>query len=414
MAVCLGGATLGCYLLTWSGGSLFVMVVVASATASLVFQRLRREATDNLPLILAPAFVLAAAMIWPWVGTRPFFGYDVAALVGGLLLLIAVRAWGSGTASHRHDLAVYLTGLAVSAALCLLVAYIGQGGWSGLVREIGRLWPQQRTVFVREALPLLRSEARYPLPLWNEFVACLFLAILGGVAFLVRPRAVTSAKGALLAVWTGVMIAATFAQVRFTYYLGMNVALLAGFACDQLLRRGGPLARRATGFAILLLVTLPSAARIEAERGSENALSDDWYDALQWLRSNTTEPFDTDEAYYRTDFTISSQRQSPQRLRRPGVVELRLLDHPRGPQGSEHEPEADTGERGRVVPARRESGGGISRPRHAGFALRCRRCVPAGSDFRSTQRSLTALREYRRNRAGRRPTDYCQEIEIGE
>jgi oligosaccharyl transferase (archaeosortase A-associated) len=301
----LGGAALGCYLLTWSGGSVFVMVVVASTTASLVFQRLRREPADNLPLILAPAFVLAAAMIGPWVGTRPFFGYDVAALVGGLLLLIALRAWGRATASHRHGLALYLTGLAVSAALCLLVAYIGQGGRSGLVREIGRLWPQERTVFVREALPLLRSEARYPLPLWNEFVACLFLAILGGVAFLVRPRAVTSAKGALLAVWTGVMIAATLAQVRFTYYLGMNVALLAGFACDELLRRGGPLARRATGLAILLLVTLPAAARIEAVRGSEYALSDDWYDALQWLRSNTAEPFGTDEAYYRTDFTIS-------------------------------------------------------------------------------------------------------------
>ena len=77
------GATFGCYLLTWGGGSLFVLVVVASSAASLILQRFRRETSDNLPLILAPAFAVAAVMISPWFGTRPYFGYDLAALAGG-------------------------------------------------------------------------------------------------------------------------------------------------------------------------------------------------------------------------------------------------------------------------------------------------------------------------------------------
>ena len=95
-----------------------------------------------------------------------------------------------------------------------------------------------RRAYVREALPLLQSQERYPLPLWNQFGPCLFLAILGGVRYWLAYES-RHARGTLLMVWTGVMIAATFAQVRFAYYLGVNVALFAGFACDAALLRAG-------------------------------------------------------------------------------------------------------------------------------------------------------------------------------
>lgn len=325
----LGGATLGCYLLTWSGGSLFVLVIVASATASLILQRLRGAPVENLPLVLAPAVVVATAMVVPWVGTRFYFGYHVATLIGGLLMLIACRAWGSATARYRHDRIVYLAGIAVAVGLVLALAFVARGGWSGFAHEIGRLSPWRRDVLVREALPLLQSEDRYPLPLWNQFGTGLFLAILGGVWYVARLR-VASARGMLLMVWTAGMIAATFAQVRFAYYLGVNVALFAGFACDTALlhlesnrrqlpnaldpatatteasRRSRRIAPWAAGLATVLLVTMPLAARIETERGRERSVPDDWFDALQWLNANTPEPFNTADAYYRTEFTTPS------------------------------------------------------------------------------------------------------------
>ncbi len=330
----IGGVTLGCYLLTWSGGSLFVLVVVAAAGTSLIFQRLRGRPVENLPLLVTPALGVAAGVVVPWVGARPYFVYHVASLVLGLLVLCAVQAWGNATASYRHNRAVYLAGMAAGATMVLSLAYTARGGWSGFGLEMRRLLPWGRVAYVSEALPLLQSDARYPLPLWNEFGPCLFLAVVGGAWFLARPR-VTSARGALLAVWTGVFIAATFAQVRFTYYLGVNVALLAGFACDALIRRvelygrpsqdaldptisttaarrrGSAVAPWALGLVLALLVTMPLAGRIQSERHKESGLSDDWSDALQWLNANTPEPFNDRDAYYRTDFDIGPGANRP-------------------------------------------------------------------------------------------------------
>ena len=303
-----GGVTLGCYLLTWGGGSVFVLIVVASAAASLVIQRAREDSADRLPLILAPAFVIAAMMVAPWIATRPYFGYDIAALLGGLALLVALHAWGVATSWYRHAQLVYVMGLAAAIGLCLSLAYISLDGWSGLAREVGRISPWRPAGYVREATPLLKSPDRFPLPLWNDFVTGLFLAILGLVWYLVRPRAIISTRGMLLFLWTGILLVATLGQVRFAYYLAVNVALLSGFACDEMLRsiegsahRWRGLARMATGAALLLIVTVPAGARIRNQWGSEYSLSDDWYDALQWLQSNSPEPFDVGDAYYRTD-----------------------------------------------------------------------------------------------------------------
>ncbi len=302
------GATFGCYLLTWGGGSLFVLVVVASSAASLILQRLRRETSDNLPLILAPVFTVAAVMIAPWLGTRPYFGYDLAALAGGAALLIGLRAWDVVTTSLRHDRLVYLSGLATGAGLCLLVVFLRHDGWSGLAGEIGRISPWRAAGYVREAAPLLKAEDSSPLPLWNEFSSSLLLAVLGAVSYVLRPGAITSPRGALLLTWTGVIVFATFGQVRFAYYLGVNAALFAGFAVDELLYwsdgfrwRGRPVARRVAWTVLTLAVALPAAAELRKDWGREASISSDWYDAMQWLQSNSPEPFNTDDAYYRPD-----------------------------------------------------------------------------------------------------------------
>ena len=160
-----------------------------------------------------------------------------------------------------------------------------------------------------------------PLPLWNEFGACLALAGLGVAWFAARPRA-SSATGRLLAAWTIVMLAMTFGQVRFTYYLGVNVALFAGFACDEtllLLETRWPRARGAGAIAILLVVTVPVADRLYAEWGAEASVSDAWFDALRWLRSNSPEPFESDDAFYRTDVT-NTTLEGPGRVGGYGVL----------------------------------------------------------------------------------------------
>jgi oligosaccharyl transferase (archaeosortase A-associated) len=302
------GITLGCYLLTWGGGSLFVLIVVVAMGLNLILQRIGMAPADDLLTIVAPAFAVAGVMIVPWITTRPYFGYDVAGLVGGVLLLFALSTWGGVTASRRGRLVVYFAGLAAAAGLCLALAYVGRGGWNGLDHEIARLSPWRSAGYVREAMPLLRSPARYPLPLWNDFVTCLFLAVLGAFWSSLRPRTFTSFRSVLLFVWTGVLVTATFGQVRFAYYLAVNVALLSGLACDELQRSieqdRQRVVRWATTAVLLLVVAVPAGARIRDMWGKDYNLSEDWYDALQWLQSHTPEPFASGDAYYRTDFVI--------------------------------------------------------------------------------------------------------------
>lgn len=302
------GVTFGCYLLTWGGGSLFVVIVVASMAATLFVQRLRGEPAEDFAAALTPAFGIAALMIAPWVGTRPFFAYDVAALAAGLAGLVVLRAWGAATSSVRHGRLVYVAALAASLALGLAIAWIARGGWSDLAYQIQRISPFRPAGYVTEATPLLKSSVRYPVPLWKEFTSGLFLALLGGIWYLLRPGALTSARSLLMLVWTAVIFAATLGQVRFSYYLGVNVALLAGFACDELLasvQRFRPAAGRewrlGASLALLLIVAVPSGAAIRAEWGREPGVTDDWYDALQWLQRNTPEPFGTPDAYDRPE-----------------------------------------------------------------------------------------------------------------
>ena len=118
----------------------------------------------------------------------------------------------------------------------------------------------------------------------------------------------------LLAVWSLVMLAATFGQVRFAYYLGVNVALFAGLGCDLVLKLfegvrqpglsqelgkadGIASAARndhqrlqwrliAVSIALVLAVASPAALRYSRERAKTNVSPRIGYDALQWLRVN--------------------------------------------------------------------------------------------------------------------------------
>jgi oligosaccharyl transferase (archaeosortase A-associated) len=300
------GVTLGCYLLTWSGGSLFVLVIASAGVANLVLQRLRGSPTADDLLLLSPALIIAIGMVMPWIGTRPYFRYHVAMLTLGVVSLLAVHAWGIVSARFSRDRLAFGVGMVAAVLMGLALAFIVRGNVSGLGEQVRRLLPWGRVAYVREAVPLLQSELRYPIPLWNEFGPSLLLAIAGSFFCLAGSR-IEPRRGLLLFIWTCVLLAATVAQVRFTYYLGVNIALLAGYAADALLRAVEFRRRQwrvVTAVVALAVIASPLAARMKAERHKPSNFSDDWYDALQWLNARTPEPFGDPDAYYRTDYSL--------------------------------------------------------------------------------------------------------------
>ncbi|MFC1917423.1 STT3 domain-containing protein [Chloroflexota bacterium] len=140
----------------------------------------------------------------------------------------------------------------------------------------------------------------------------------------------------LFLIWTLVILMATLAQRRFAYYFAVNVALLTGYLSWLLIwsaglrklvekfnaARAAPVpgakAKRVkkggegitvyhvnTVLAIIVIFTFVYApniwykgASLDVAKQAAFAPTDAWYEALDWMRDNTPEPFGDSDFYY--------------------------------------------------------------------------------------------------------------------
>jgi dolichyl-diphosphooligosaccharide--protein glycosyltransferase len=243
------------------------------------------------------------------------------ALGGGLGVLIALHGLARWTRRLEHGKAVYCvvaTAALVAAAAIAMTA--GRSALSGLFLEINRFSPWRAQGYVNEAMPLMQSEAWRPIPLWSDFTTSLFLCLIALPTCLGRAASRRGTGMRLLLLWAMVSLAATFGQVRFAYYLAIGVALLAGCCCGLISnwlapapvmsadgaseRRAnvaaGRLTVRQTAVAITLalVIVLPGLPALAREAQLQSQLTPERFDALQWMRTNTPEPFGDPDAYY--------------------------------------------------------------------------------------------------------------------
>jgi dolichyl-diphosphooligosaccharide--protein glycosyltransferase len=316
------GISLGAYLLTWSSGSFLIAVLCVWGLGYLVLDRLRSADGREVVVVLATSFGIAAFMILPWVETTRGFGQEAMALTAGLVALPLLWALGRLTDSRTAYLSAVL--LAGTAGLLTAALLFGPALTSAL-HELGEMSPS-RVQTVAEATPLYKTPDRFPL--WRQFTASVYLAVLGlgTVLFDVMRRA--SARNTLFLTWTATTVAATIGQVRFSYYLAMNVAVLAGGGCDVLLDRmagtSGPTGTQGTrgwmamraphlpfraslGAALLALVIVVPSVPYFNEAAETRPMSPEDLDAYAWLRQNTPDPFDDPDSYFR----VSQSTDSP-------------------------------------------------------------------------------------------------------
>ena len=67
-------------------------------------------------------------MIATVIGTRPYFLYDAAALLGGMLLIVSMTGLGVATMNRAYAPAIYLGCLAAGAAVLSLVVVLKADG----------------------------------------------------------------------------------------------------------------------------------------------------------------------------------------------------------------------------------------------------------------------------------------------
>jgi asparagine N-glycosylation enzyme membrane subunit Stt3 len=163
------------------------------------------------------------------------------------------------------------------------------------------LWQVRRYLFhldstasVQELAPLLRSHGAA----WHSVFYQVGFAWIPALAVLpwVIVLAVKNRRPALtlFVVWSIAMAAGGLAQVRMVVYLAVVAAILAGAGCALLTRE-----RRAIGAGLAALVIAANLPASLDQLRMDAGPSDDWRQALSWLRTNSPEPLGDAAAWYR-------------------------------------------------------------------------------------------------------------------
>jgi len=338
------GIALGMYLLSWVGGLVFVGIIGLYAVVQYLSDHLRGKSTDYLCIVGILSFVVALVMLSPF-GYVAYQNLCMASLAVGIVVFAASTALSrlmtrQGLRRGYYPLALAGLGLIGFGAVYLIVPSLVDS----MLARLSVFTPDVTTRTITEVQPLLFPRGVFSLSTaWQYFTTSFFIALvsLGLIVWaMFRER---NADQALLVVWSLVMLAASFSQVRFAYYYAVNVALLAGFFSARLLRWSGffklgiwagkeqaegerasdskkktRAKRKAerkrpspdsssvryllplmTAVVVFFGVFYPNIgyATATAARPAPGP-SDDWHSALVWMRHETPDPFGDPDFYY--------------------------------------------------------------------------------------------------------------------
>jgi dolichyl-diphosphooligosaccharide--protein glycosyltransferase len=297
------GLALGAYCLTW-GGAVWLMGVLGlwAGLQALAEWLHGRTPTDVLEVVALVAGV-AGVVVLPWAATRPQFAYQAMTAGAILAALAGVAITAAAAARFEWTRRVVVLSAALVAVLgCVVVVWVARDQAASLLADAMRMSPFRERGFVYEAQPLMASNLWRPVPLWKELAggALVFPAALGVAAADVWRR--RDRGTALTLLWSATSLLATFGQIRFAMYLGLNVALLVAWLWDRVLGfvavRGERVAWAST-IVVCVALLAPGVPEIRSRIKRISPLEAGWHDALLWASSNTPAPFERPDVYYR-------------------------------------------------------------------------------------------------------------------
>lgn len=300
------GISLGLYLLAWASGSYFVFILAVWLVITAMLAPAQRASVGRFTAITA-AVALAIALVFQDPG---LFRYNtqLAALTGLLVLSLLVMFF----AGHLLK-AVGLIAL-VSTALVLAVWTLLPALFDQVVTDLNRFRPDATRMAVLEARPLFLYTGNWAWSQpWTFFRSGFYVGIVAvlGLAWATwRSRRVDHL---LIVCFTVANYLATVGQNRFGYYLVPATAVVISWLAVRVLDWGGvphadnpeprikqrlPFQRELAVIAVAGVVVAPNLAPAAITTTRVGGMPVYWYDAMQWLRVNTPEPFDTADAYY--------------------------------------------------------------------------------------------------------------------
>lgn len=311
------GVVFGCYMLTWIGGNYLLLIILAWLVVQHVMDHLWGRTTARLSIIVVPCLTVAAVILYFFpdvAATRT----QASALIGGAVLSLLLTGLSnllraSKTKPLWYPLAVVLLGMAGLMALKLAVPSL----LHSILVDMGRLLPDMKSRTITEARPILHTSTGWSYgPLWSMFALSFPMAVLGLFPLFARCLRQRDAATCLLGVWSVVVLASMFGQSRFSYYAAPVVAMLIAYLCHSVVRfawnyrrkvahgkllppgRGRSAVCTMLPILLLALAIVPLREELRLAAAFYDGPTEDWREALKWLRENTPEPFVDPGAYY--------------------------------------------------------------------------------------------------------------------
>jgi len=334
----LAGVFLGIYLLSWTGGLLFIFIIFAYLVIQFIVDHLRHKSSDYLCIVGTPLFLIAFLMLLPTLGKGSLDTiYRVSmpiAIVVPIVLSIISRLM-AGRALKPVYYPLTLLGLA-GIGLAVFHA-INPSLFQSILGQFSIFTPAGAWLTILEMHPLT------PMIAWVNFTTSFFISFISFAMLIYVVIKEKSADKTLFLVWSMIMLIAVLGQRRFGYYYAINAGLLTGYfswkmldiaglskllakskevvgAVKKFKKREKKTREKAkpktfmqprgvwvrvivVGIIVFLLVFFPhprhnNLSYVKALVNVRLIMNEGWYGSLLWLRDNSPEPFDDPDFYY--------------------------------------------------------------------------------------------------------------------
>ncbi len=294
----LAGLALGAYLLTFVGGAFLVGIVAIWSAYGFLRNPEDPGYTDQLVTVFATALPMTA-LTYGTIWTE----YSLAALGGGLA--------AAGLARYCRRLA---WPRAVWLGILLCIAAAGLALFPQALQILSFFNPSRSGAStVGELKSLWFSKGYFSLDAaWHEFGGVYILTAIGiallGEGAIRRPQPALS----LLFFWTLATFVLSLSQFRMVYYLAPAAAVLAGHLVHRAwtVAASRPREQPVVGVVCFCFVFAPNLWTLADRPYPPNlaTVTPAWMEALDWLRTQTPEPYGDPNAFHATGIDPASAR----------------------------------------------------------------------------------------------------------
>jgi dolichyl-diphosphooligosaccharide--protein glycosyltransferase len=332
------GFFLGLYLITWSGALLFVFIIFIYFIIQFISDHLRGFPTDYLSKVAIICFLVALLIFIPVSRDK----LTLLSLAITILVPIALNVLSAVMAAREVKRLYYpliVAGLAVlgTVAAWLVFPTLFQSAMehiSGLFS-----WRLGQDV-VGEMKPLFFPGDTFTMDMaWSQYALVLYSGLAGLALVIYSSIRKGQSEHILLAVWSLVMMLASFAMVRFATYFTICLVLLTGYLAGWIIEACLPaksadhpvrprkkakrnmtaqkplirtvLAAIAVGIAVIIILIPGAISAVNSARNPSFTPSDAWMEAMEWMKKNTPEPFGKADFYYKLYNTPSQGKTYP-------------------------------------------------------------------------------------------------------